>query len=212
MVAHIVRKDFQYLRYYLAGWLGLVILRAAVIGYGPLDSGIWDFSTFNFYEVLAWFPQICLLLVIVSRLVQDDALVGSTAFWLGRPITGRQLLLGKSLFLALFVIFPLFVVELLLLSFHGVTLRDVFRSIPQILALELLLLSVLLLVAALTRNLVRVALLGLIGPIGWMSEWEHCGGRLAARRVRGSRTSRLTGFVRVTRGNALQQTWAPVRL
>lgn len=168
LVMHIVRKDFRHLRFYLAGWLALVILRAAVIGYGPLDSSIWNFSSFNYYEILAWFPQICLLAIMIARLVQDDSLVGSTAFWLDRPITGRQLLLGKLLFLGLTVILPLFVVELLLLGFHRVTLPDVFRSIPQILAYELLLISVLLMFSAVTRKLVHVALLGLLGPIVWM--------------------------------------------
>ena len=60
-VLHIVHKDFRHLRFYLAGWLGLVVLRAAVIGYGPLDSGTWDYDSFFYYELLAWFPQICLL-------------------------------------------------------------------------------------------------------------------------------------------------------
>ena len=168
LVWHIVRKDFRHLRFYLAGWLGLLILRAAVIGYGPLDSSTWDFSSFKYYEVLAWFPQICLLAIMIARLVHDDLLVGSTAFWLDRPIIGRQLLLGKSLFLGLTVILPLFVVELLLLGFHGVTLRDVLRSIPQILAYQLLLTAVLLVLAALTRNLAHTALLGLLGVVGWM--------------------------------------------
>ena len=46
MVVHLIRKDFRHLRFYLAGWLALVIVRAAVIGYGPLDPGIWNFSSF----------------------------------------------------------------------------------------------------------------------------------------------------------------------
>ena len=166
-VLHVVRKDFRHLRFYLAGWLTLVILRAAVIGYGPLDPSIWNFSSFNYYEILAWFPQICLLAIMVARLVQGDSLVGSTAFWLGRPVTGRQLLLSKLSFLGFTVMLPLLVVELLLLGFHGVTLYDVFRSIPQILAFELFLISVLLMLAAVTRKLVHAALLGLLGPIVW---------------------------------------------
>ena len=48
LVWHIVRKDFRHLRFYLAGWLALMILRAAVIGFGPLDSSIWNFSWFNY--------------------------------------------------------------------------------------------------------------------------------------------------------------------
>ena len=77
IVLHIVRKDFRHLRYYLAGWLGLLVLRAAVIGYGPLDSSTWDFASFNYYEILAWFPQICLLPIMVARLVQDDSLAAA---------------------------------------------------------------------------------------------------------------------------------------
>lgn len=65
-VLHIVRKDFRHLRFYLAGWLGLVILRAAVIGYGPLDSGTWDYDSFFYYQLLAWFPQTCLLPIMVG--------------------------------------------------------------------------------------------------------------------------------------------------
>lgn len=167
-VLHIVRKDFRHLRFYLAGWLGLVILRAAVIGYGPLDSGTWDYDSFFYYELLAWFPQICLLPIMVARLVQDDSLAGSTASWLSRPISGGQLLASKSLFLVLAVILPLFIVELLLLGLHGVTLSDVIRSIPQILAYQLLLTSVLLLLAAVTRKLAHTILLGLLGVVGWM--------------------------------------------
>ena len=172
-VLHIVRKDFRHLRFYLAGWLGLVILRAAVIGYGPLDSGTWDYDSFFYYELLAWFPQICLLPIMVARLVQDDSLAGSTASWLSRPISGGQLLASKSLFLVLAVILPLFIVELLLLGFHGVTLSDVVRSIPQILAYQLLLTAVLLVLAALTRNLAHTALLGLLGVVGWMLFYNY---------------------------------------
>ena len=66
------------------------------------------------------------------------------------------------------MIFPLFIVELLLLGVHGVTPRDVLRSVPQILAYQLLLTSVLLLLAAVTRKLAHTALLGLLGFVGWM--------------------------------------------
>ena len=168
LVLHIVCKDLKHLRFYLAGWFVMVVLRAAVIGYGPLDSGTWNFNSFFYFELLAWFPQICLLAIMIARLVQDDSLAGSTASWLSRPISGRQLLASKSLFLVLTVIFPLFIVELLLLGVHGVTPRDVLRSVPQILAYQLLLTSVLLLLAAVTRKLAHTALLGLLGFVGWM--------------------------------------------
>lgn len=168
LVLHIVRKDFRYLRLYLAGWLGLMVLRAGVIGFGPLDSGSWDVSLLDSYANLSWFPQLCLLLVMVARLVQNDSLVGSTAFWLGRSISKRQLLLSKSLFLGITVIFPLLLLELLLLSLHGVSQYDMLRTLPQLLLTGFLLGSFLLLLAAVTKNLLQMILLSLIGAYGWV--------------------------------------------
>lgn len=171
LVLHIVRKDFQYLRLYLAGWLGLMVLRAVVIGFGPLDSGSWDVSLLDSYASLAWFPQLCLLVVMVARLAQNDSLVGSTAFWLGQPISEKQLLLSKSLFLGLTAISPIVLLELLLLSFHGVSQYDILRSLPQLLLAGLLLGSFLLLLAAVTKNLMQMILLGLLGAYGCV--WFH---------------------------------------
>lgn len=118
---------------------------------------------------LAWplaILKICLLTLIVSQLVQRDSTVGSTAFWLSRPVSGARLLAGKSLFLLLLVILPALGAQVLLLLFNGVTLYDAFRSVPQIVVLQLLVLSVLMMLASLTPNLSRMLLLGIIAVVG----------------------------------------------
>ena len=119
--------------------------------------------------LLAWLVallKIGLLVLIVSQLVQQDSTVGSTAFWLSRPISGKRLLAGKSLFLALTVILPALLTEVLLLLLHGVALYDTVRSIPQILLFQCLVLALLMMLAALTRNLSRLIFVGILAVVG----------------------------------------------
>ena len=147
LVRHIIRKDFRHLRFYLAGWLGLLIVAPFVVTLeGPLE-----FFAIVFIGVL----KIVLLALIVSSLVHSDSLVGSTSFWLSRPVSARQLLAAKSLFLASTLIFPTLLVEVLILLFHRVTAQDILRSIPEALLYTLLPIAILMVLAALTRSLLR---------------------------------------------------------
>ena len=160
LTLHMVGKDFRRLHvlFPLVGWWGLVILQGFLIStyarlphQPPPADMMLEFSI----TLLAWlvaFLKIGLLVLIVSQVVQQDSTVGSTAFWLSRPISGKWLLAGKSLFLALTVILPAFLTEVLLLLLHGVTLYDTVRSIPQILFFQCLVLALLMMLAALTRN------------------------------------------------------------
>ena len=97
-----------------------------------------------------------------ERLVQSDSLVGSTSFWLSRPVSARQLLAGKSVFMAGTLIFPTLLVEVLILLFNGVAARDVLRSIPQTLFYTLLAVAILMVLATLTRNLLQMMAFGLV--------------------------------------------------
>ena len=114
LVWHIARKDFRSLWIYMAGWLSLVILMRVLVGIGPHLAGkatapLFLFSTI--WPVLKLF----LLALIISRLLQNDSSVGSTAFWLSRPVSGGRLLVSKSLFLVTTLILPTLLVEALFL-------------------------------------------------------------------------------------------------
>ena len=110
LILHLIRKDFRHLRVLLAVWLGLAILQAVLIGSG-LHTRASDmrflFALSQFIGLLSLLKTL-LLIMVVSQLVQSDSTVGSTAFWLSRPISGRKLLASKSLFLVLTVIIPVF--------------------------------------------------------------------------------------------------------
>ena len=161
LVLHIVRKDFRHLRFYLAGWLGLVILMHVLIAIGPHLPGRVQ-SLLFLMGILLPVAKIFFLTLIISRLVQNDSPVGSTAFWLSRPVSGGRLLVSKTLFLVSTLILPLLAVEALFLLFHGVTGHDLFRSIPEVLFWQLLAVAVLVIPASLTRNLPRMVLLGFL--------------------------------------------------
>ncbi len=177
LTLHLAAWDLRYLRPYLGLWLGLVVLQAALIVShvglsGPLfppDAEISSEVREVLLALLTWLVavlKICLLAVLVARLVHKDPTVGDTAFWLSRPLSRVRLLAGKSLFLLLAVILPSLLVEAVLLLICGVTPQDTLRSAPQILLLTLLAVAPLTLLAAVTTNLARTSLLGVLVFLG----------------------------------------------
>ena len=171
---HIIGKDIRDLRLLLplAGWWSIAILQVlliSVFGWIPSSPLAIEMMSGAFLAGLAWLLAALdfgLLVLIVSQLVQRDSTVGSTAFWLSRPVSRGRLLAGKSLFLLLAVILPTVVLQFLTLLFNGVTLYDAFRSVPQIVVLQLLVLAVLTALACLTPNLSRMLFLGIVPAVG----------------------------------------------
>ena len=171
---HIIGKDFRDLRllFPLVGWWSIAILQLLLIAVFPrlpISPPAIEMTLGFFLVGLAWLLaalDLGLLVLIVSQLVQRDSTVGSTAFWLSRPVSRANLLAGKALFLLLAVILPTLVLQFLMLLFNGVTLYDAFRSVPQIVVLQLLVLSVLMMLACLTTNLPRMLSLGIIAAVG----------------------------------------------
>ena len=170
--------DLRYLRHYLVLWLSLVILQAGLVGYAPQLSPLERghvFSLSSLVELVAVL-KICLLAVIVAQLVQKDCTVGSTAFWLSRPVSRVQLLTGKVLFLVLAVILPSLLVEVGLLFVCGVTPYDALRSVPQIFFLALLAVALLMMLAAVTTSLARMIIAGGLALVGLPLLWFFVAG------------------------------------
>ena len=171
---HIIGKDIRDLRLLLplAGWWSIAILQALLISIFPRLPAFppaVEMISAVLLAGLAWLLaalDLGLLVLIVSQLVQRDSTVGSSAFWLSRPISGARLLAGKSLFLLLAVILPTVVAQFLMLLSNEVTIYDAFRSVPQIVVVQLLVLSVLMMLACLTTNLPRMLLLGIVAAVG----------------------------------------------
>ena len=162
LALHLAAWDFRNLRRYLGLWLGLVVVQAGLVGYAPqlfpVERG--HFFSLSSFAWLVAVLKICLLAVIVAQLVQKDCTVGSTAFWLSRPVSRVRLLTGKVLFLVLAVILPSLLVEVGLRIYCGVTPYDTLRSVPQIFFLALLAVVLLMMLAAVTTSLARMIIAG----------------------------------------------------
>ena len=173
LTRHLIANDFRYLRLYLSAWWALLILQAVLIGsYAQLfpGDGPWLFSP-AFLGLLVAILKLCLLTLIVSEAVRKDATIGTTAFWLSRPISKGRLLASKSLFLALAVLLPDLLVQVVLLLVHSVSLEDIVRSFPQIVLLTLFTIVVLTMLAVLTTNLPRQIFFGIIALVAVPPLW-----------------------------------------
>ena len=173
LTLHLIGKDFLHLRLYLSVWWGLVILQAIFIGSYPQDflgEWRWEVSPSHLLRLFAVL-EFCLLTVIISQLVQKDSTAGSTAFWLGRPLSGKRLVASKLLFLLFIVVLPALVVQVLLLLVRGVTLEDTLLSFPQMVFPQLFHIGVAMVLASLTSSLPRLILLGVIALVALPLLW-----------------------------------------
>lgn len=103
LVWHIVKKDIRALKWPLLLWVMVIV---AKLGLGVV------LLTADGTEGAGWFTRMDALtkmltalefvsFVLTAAVVQQDLLVGSTAFWMTRPISGGRLLCAKILCLGL---------------------------------------------------------------------------------------------------------------
>ena len=120
LILHLVRKDFRRAGLILGIWYPILILsvvldtkielfldeRGPVQDVATSSSTELDYAVVVLVGLLVVFLDLLMRAAIVSRLVHDDATVGSTAFWLSRPVSGRTLLASKAVLLAISTIIP----------------------------------------------------------------------------------------------------------
>jgi hypothetical protein len=102
---HIFRKDIRHL------WPDLSLYAALLIAASVIIPMAWNFadtsntplhlfaSLLNILIPIIW-------LVIIARLIHDEALVGDTQFWITRPYKWASLLSAKLLFILLCLVVP----------------------------------------------------------------------------------------------------------
>jgi hypothetical protein len=96
-VVHLIRKDLGEHRAWLAAFLGLVALRASLVGSG-VDARITDQNLLTALSLASFLVTVldgALLVALAVQLVQGDRLVGTTAFWLTRPVRRIDLVAAK---------------------------------------------------------------------------------------------------------------------
>lgn len=109
---HIVKKDLRALRWPLGLWILLIIAKLGVgvvlLNANGTEGVDWFNKLDGLAKVLAAFEFVSF--VLTAAIIQQDLLVGTTAFWMTRPISGGRLLRAKLVCLGLvFIVAPVLV-------------------------------------------------------------------------------------------------------
>lgn len=109
LTLHIVRKDLVRMRLPMALWAACFLWEFA-IGLRTLHGPAPDLNVFlrlTLYGNVAYWIQAVVGYVLIAALIHEDPLVGTTAFWPTRPISGARLLGAKLAgYLVIFGAFP----------------------------------------------------------------------------------------------------------
>ncbi len=163
-IPYLFKKDFLRIKSLLLVWFLLILAQSALsIGGINLATEFLEFQMFlPLFTKLFSFLQGLMIIVIVPLLIQDDSLVGATAFWFTRPISRKGLLITKSCFIfTLLVALPL-IAEMSVLVTNGVTGHRILLAVPEILMEKLVFIIPFLILAILTPQFSKYALVGII--------------------------------------------------
>ncbi len=161
---HIFRKDVTHL------WPETLVVVALFVAFAAAAPSRWTGSEYVVVStLLALFLKVFLMpiswLVVISRLIHDEPLVGDRQFWTSRPYHWASLLAAKVLYIVAFLYVPFLLMQVYLLKHAGLYPTTV---IPELLH-NLLLLTVVIVVpiaaiSAVTSTFPRV-LLSFIGAV-----------------------------------------------
>jgi hypothetical protein len=129
LVLHLVRKDVRQHAWLLWGWCGLLVARAFVVGAGfdawlaalPDDLSHPPGPTWiEAASIVLGVLHLAVLAGITVLIVQADRLVGTTAFWLTRPIARVELAAAKLVTLGVWLIALPVLVDVIVVAGNGI--------------------------------------------------------------------------------------------
>jgi len=170
LILHHLKKDIRCLRLLLSLWLVLLVINSLLMRSG-LDRFVVTSEGSQALAIahsLLYALQQLLQIVIVCQVVHADGLAGTTAFWLTRPISRKELLLSKSLFVLLILVLPALLVECMVMWLNAIPVPDWPAALAELVVLQysLFILPAMLL-AALTPNLARLSVTALVSLIAF---------------------------------------------
>lgn len=166
---HLVKKDLA------RAWLPLALFAAFIatkLVLGALILHELDFNRvddLHDYLKVATFAEIVFGYVLVAVLVQEDPLVGTSAFWMTRPVSGLRLLGAKLIELAIALLLLPILVTLPWWLGCGLDVRSIGIAALQLATLHTMLILLGLPIATLTRNLARYLACTLVAVLLWFA-------------------------------------------
>ncbi len=157
LTRHMLRKDFRAERWLLLGWILFSMIEAVNRVLTPrLQMDTRYSGTASMWGLLLWLADWLFLLAFVAHHIQAEPLVGTTAFWLTRPVPRRALFVSKLAGLCLFVTLPGLVVEIGLLAVFHVPVGIMVAALIQQALNSMLLMLVLAFAASVTSSTIRL--------------------------------------------------------
>jgi hypothetical protein len=170
MATHLLKKDLRRVRWLLAAWAIVLATRSflSVAAFASAPGDMMVQLVVDSFSLLLPLLQLVLVLALIPLVVQEEPLVGTTAYWLTRPISGGTLLTAKALFLVIFFVLLPVSVETLNLAANGVIIRHLTLLMPHIFLEYLVYILPLWALAAMTANLARFAVIGGISFVAFI--------------------------------------------
>jgi hypothetical protein len=161
--AHIAWKDARQHGAWLGVYLAIVLLRALLIGSG-IDAAVRDSSVLTSlglgYQVLCGLHA-ALIVTLAVQIVQGDRLVGTTAFWLTRPVARGSLLASKLALAIAFVVAVPVLVDVAVILRYGLPWTDAMGAAAEGALLRTGILLPLMALAAVTADLATFVVSGI---------------------------------------------------
>jgi hypothetical protein len=164
IITHVLKKDVIRLKFLMLVWLLLIIVQLALGVFSPkLAAEAFELQLLMpLLMRLIGFLQGLMMVIVIPLIIQDDSVVGSTAFWYTRPILRKELLLSKSLAMLTVLVLPLLAAELFVLAANGASGYHLALAIPEVVLEKLAFIIPFVILAAVTPKLSRYALVGVI--------------------------------------------------
>ena len=163
-IPFLFKKDLIRLKYVFLVWLVLILAQSALgIGGHILAAEIFEFQMLlPLLTKLIGFLQGLMMIVIIPLVIQDDSIVGTTAFWFTRPISRKGLLLSKACSILTVLVLPLLVAELFVLAANGASGYHLLLAVPEVVIEKLAYIIPFVILASVTTKFSRYALVGII--------------------------------------------------
>jgi hypothetical protein len=171
-ISHLVWHDIRALRLPLAAWFLVLLAQAAVMAFGPglIDPEARRSAIVTFAGFLAG-ARLALTVLLTVLLIQRDSPVGTTAFWLTRPIRPAAMAASKLGAAALLLVVVPAVAGWLLFTALGLSRGDVLAGVWELVIEQIMVVGLSAMGAAVTATIPQfaVAAVAAVLLIGTMS-------------------------------------------
>lgn len=159
LLGHLVAADLRRFGWLMAAWVTLVVAGVVVYAWMPIVAGTGGASeALRMTGGILWLARQVYRLMLIALIVHAHSTIGSTAFWMTRPIPPRVLAASKALLIGLVFVGTPVAADVALALKYSVPAGPLTASALQTALVNGLWVAVCLAVAVLTKSLAQFAL------------------------------------------------------